>query len=1124
MMPFAYSNFVLLLSCLVCYGGSAELSPVFVGTLTGYNVEDWALLTAMTPVFDGIFAAFRAANTNGGGINGRRLELVTCEAAFNYTIMPNCAKNFTRDYPTMVAWTGVMTDRFVKSPVGDEFFAQDMFFVPATLYSEKLRSDFTRNWIFTNVEPQLQFMAGITAFIQRYHVRRVGFVMERIIGEESLSFDTKAAAEVLSNLGIKFTGTYILPQFLVGDRYLFQDDYEGWLLGDPQLVAFVAGPSQEAVTVFTDLLKRSASGNLSRDLMIIAPDLLVPIAEWSLQLLALGRVNYDPKGRIFFMNSNPVLTDTSYDAMQRATRELTDYLGEAATEKKLDSATFATMAAMGWIGASVLISVLRSMDVNNITKHSIKDHVFSAGMFEVDDMLFGMYTKPCSGVRAQIDLFCSCNEGYRTLEVYGYDKSVYGKLFPIPELRLTLPISTCHTKLSAVVPHLVYLVLRRNDTAERPAAAALIELGQQQEEGLSGVKNRAMYERASIRSDSDAGSVVAARCADRYVSALLAGVFGTGSINVSGYPLIDPLFFPARLTPPYEYNVLLISATLEQEMFALAQYLVETLAKDVHVMARGDQADAIAETMRRSVESFGAKLASSTSADGAALPFSSLAITKPADSALFVSGLETAADVSSLLTFLDSQQGLVAAVPFSEFSVLYSSFEMCRRDTCDRLVFATSLRNWNAQQLANESGLMADYFNALNGSGSAPRHPLTLRGFVNSVAIRRVTAEITSAYVPAAVLEKWYRIGIIILSSADFVGAYSDTRCSTATRAAELLCESNSGARVVRVMTVADVTVNAAALRSKNHSRLTVQFASYAVPYRPLPAPARWTLSTEMLVIICFLAVLLLGATFVFNKLRRTGHFTKLLTAGAGVICFQMTVHLVHIALKVFGAFAVTSASKNVVFTGFYLFLSGLGVLSNVAEMFVLYKYFEAQVNADCEMDEKTALTWQDRIAQASMVTLAAEDVPMIVIALIALLRIEVSIVLQLLFAISCFLAGTKVSTLKEVFAKTMRKLHKRRFANLKAAVAFVMESPQFKSRSLQENCLKSPQANKALSKQMCDVSLTSLTKASRDARAAGRRELALGQVLVIPPRTTFDGAGDVFTLTRKEMEPVELE
>jgi hypothetical protein len=63
--------------------------------------------------------------------------------------------------------------------------------------------------------------------------------------------------------------------------------------------------------------------------MIIANDMLVPVIEFSLLMLSLGGVKYNPSGRLFVLSSNPVLTDTSYDAMQRAKTDLTRLLGTA---------------------------------------------------------------------------------------------------------------------------------------------------------------------------------------------------------------------------------------------------------------------------------------------------------------------------------------------------------------------------------------------------------------------------------------------------------------------------------------------------------------------------------------------------------------------------------------------------------------------------------------------------------------------------------------------------------------------------------------------------------------------------------------------------------------------------
>ena len=858
--------------------------PIYIGTFTSNTASDTVTRNAISPVFDAYEAAFSTVNSSGG-INGRPLVLVKCEAALDADTMLLCAKNFSVQHPSMVSWIGVMTDHLF-SILGDEFRRQDMFYTAPIFQSANLRTNyFTRDWIFTNVEPHVQFMNSAVNFVQKYHVRRVGFVYE--VADDANDFDTQGGLSLLTQLGVEFTGT-ISVNSGYQDGYKWRtDEYFNWLNLMPQTIFLFCTPRQATFEVFTDLLTRSASGNVSRDLMIIAPDVLTPVAELAFQLHLFANVKYDPKGRVFFLHSNPVLTDSTYLAMQRAKAELTSFW-EGKTSF-LNSATYVTTAALGWIGAQVLMSILRSMDATNITKYSIKDHVFSSGLFEVDDLLFGVYSKPCSGARAILDQFCSCNEGYRTAEAYGYDSTVVGKLVKIPELVLTYPVTRCHTQLVAVTPHLVYLVLVNVDnstSASARLASALLEAGQRQQELNANppLTNRATYERLNLTGLDEvaAAASIGGRCADRYVSALFGSVVEKSALNVSGYPLIDPLVFPARLTPPYAYNVLYLSATLEQEVFVLAQRCVTDLKMTMSVVARGDEAEQIAQTMKKSIESFSSQLGGCLTISSLKTPFPWSAYTLPQQPSvggnfLFVSGLVDSADVDALLQFLSKQPKVIAAVPFSELSVLYNSFLACAqtapRPTCSQVVFATSLRNWNAPQLANHSGLMVDYFAAFNGSaGSPPRHPLTLRGFVNSVAIRRVTAEISAAYLPDAILQKWYSIGLIVLSTFDYVGAFTSTVCSAGAVSGDSLCEVNAGARVIRVMSLEDVAVgNSTSTTSSSDSLLTVTFSSASIPYRSITKEEPWTISRALLAGIILGSVALtaaLVAGFVYLRSR----------------------------------------------------------------------------------------------------------------------------------------------------------------------------------------------------------------------------------------------------------------
>ena len=494
-----------------------------------------------------------------------------------------------------------------------------------------------------------------------------------------------------------------------------------------------------------------------------------------------------------------------------------------------------TFASAGWIAANVLLSALRAVDSRNLSKDSLREKIFSSGVFEVDDMLFGMYTKPCApgGLKSSLGSFCGCNEGYRITEIYSYDNSKTGKLRAIPELRTSYPLEQCLLNIVTFDPVLVYLTLQYSSDAMvlLNSSASDILAGMLAQEEATGSSARASFETIVVSSSSsdDVSKSVATRVEDRYVSLLFGLVLNASNkdVNVSGYPLLDPLYFPAVLQPPFVENVVYLSATLEQELFVLVQYVSAVEKAPLHSYIRSAEAAAISSALYASAVTFGVSMASATllQADAAFLP----SIMGPSGGTWFVIGLQNESEVALLLEHLRRNPGLIAAVSFSELSVLYDAFVMCVvsvPQTCSQILFATALRNWNSMQLARESSLMADYFSApMNG-----RSPLSLRGFLNSAAVAQVVSQLAgSALLPATMLEKWYNIGVVGVSSTDFFGPYSAARCSNFAVVSGALCEINSGARVIRVMSMSDVaTVNAT---NSSGARLVHIFASSKIPY-----------------------------------------------------------------------------------------------------------------------------------------------------------------------------------------------------------------------------------------------------------------------------------------------------
>ena len=838
--------FALILSFTAALETTKE--PIVIGTFPAYSSSDFLIRQVANPAFDAIRASVLAVN-RGGGISGRPLQLVECESALVFSRMMECAANMTRDHPTMLAWAGIFTDLHMDylKPIIE---ANQLLVVGPTLITNRHRSNFfTADWIFTSSEPQSRFLLAISTIVQRFHVRRVGIIAETVLSSVSgdlFQFDLSAAQKLMANLGIEFSGTF---RIATDDSPSWRGEaYDSFLAARPQAIFMICSPHTAPYEVLTDLINRTSFGaNVDPNLLLILPDLFVPVAELSLLTLKARRVVFQPKNRLFFMFGNPALTDSStYSAMGRAQSELLSYWNGSTTF--LNTATSVAMSAAGWVSAQVLISILRAMNPFNMSRAAMRDTVFNSGSFPVDDMYFGMYNYPCTGFRKHMDQLCECNEGYRTTEIYGLDPDVVGKLFPISSLRGFYPITICHAENSVLTPAPMLVYLRPNMTSAgyvlTSAGNAMLQGLLAGEEATSGTTtsfsfefvyvNYSQFSQLTDRSSVDLGVAIERTVSDRFVSAVVAVLTSAnpGSWNTT-YPVIDPVVFPAVLKPPFAQNVLYTSATLEQEIFALAQY-ASTLPIGLRVVASGPQADSIGTAASRSASSFDinfAELRTMNIRTGQSSSSSVFSGTVVADVITLVTGITSSADVSTLLLQLNATPSAMVALSFEELSVLYddlsqqcsSIFARSARAPCERLIFATSLRNWNAPQLANDSSLMKDYFAVVNATN---RSPLSLRSFVNTLALRRVVSQISSALLPHVILDWWYRVGLVVLGANDFLGPYSDAPCLSSATA---LCEVNTGARVLRVMSLANVTYDALFVQNSSASETT--FLSSSVTY-----------------------------------------------------------------------------------------------------------------------------------------------------------------------------------------------------------------------------------------------------------------------------------------------------
>jgi adenylate cyclase len=587
-----------------------------------------------------------------------------------------------------------------------------------------------------------------------------------------------------------------------------------FLAGRPQVIMHLGVHVLSHKDVLLDLMSRSALGNGA------VPELTLLLWEGSAKLAqivterltALGHP--EVRTRMLIVLGLPAVTDQRYAATRRAYREIAEYLGnENFASAPVD---YHFTAGIPWLQVNFLATVLRQIDPRNITRLSIIDHIFNAGLFTVDDMTFGVYSGNCDDFRAERGFACSCNEGYRTTELYSMTEDY--RLVPLPDGTVQSSFAECGDKAASLTPPLVLLSVCDRATPLRLAAAAAL---------LQSTKAFAssLYENCSVAAGGNITKAVAGSVASLYVSIAFPA---DAAVELA---TVDPFYFPAQLAPTqFDERQLHLVATLQQEIHALASMAAAKDNARCFAAVRSAQAPKIVVHIEASLNTFGTWLASMTASTDTAAP---LVLPAAWSGFVFVVGMAAAADVRAVVDFLRASPAATVLLAFSELSVLYADVVSLTQaaNVDDRVLFATSLVNWNLR--TNQStDLTNDYFDKFPQAEA--RTPLSLRGFIVDAAIRKIADQVLPEMISSATfLSTLYSVSVIALSSEIVLGPVSRANCLSEL---DTTCRTNTGARVLRIFALSDVANTSSAQASTAAvQRPEFRFASGRMEYRSLP-------------------------------------------------------------------------------------------------------------------------------------------------------------------------------------------------------------------------------------------------------------------------------------------------
>ena len=837
--PFA--KYLILMAAVMAVTVSAQ--PIYVGTFTystyvdkGTNVTNpKSLADFLEPFFVGLKSAALAINT-AGGIHGKQIQLVECETAFETQNYFDCMDQWkTLYYPHMVAVVALIHDQIFQD-VYPKFVEQNILLIDPLVDGDVGRpptSPFSDKHVFLQADSRLQLISLVKKAVNGLHFRRIGF----LYGIDAAHEKEAEVSAILKALDVTYVGSYAPPpsNFDPNNWQWPNQEYNDFLALKPQAIITFMSPDPHNLKILMDILNRSfyRSDGLDSNVVILggsAPSAILIGAAYL--LLFQYHVPIRINGRIFLTAASPVMTDKRYLISSHAKEDAVAWFGSQ-NFLFANGSTYSMYLQQTWTQMQFVAEVARRMNPNNLTKDAFIDTVFDSATIPVDDVLFGMFSRNCTGMRKVLDIECECNQGFRIVELFKLNPGFGVDLDASAEA--VTPFTDCGSSKVTVPFPLIFLSIEATDAVSAHAATKLTAGVNARSNMIHSVSNSwETLKVSSFFNISDVEANVSSRINERFVSAVMASVAVDRLFVTQSLPFIDPLIFPAAVAPTlFQANVIYMSATLQQEIHVLVQMAL-TRSWGFSILARGIQSRDIVDAATKSLNTFGASPVAAV--DNGILPFT---LGHAPSTALLITGIASYSDFEFVVQYLTDNPTAVVMLAFSEFSMIYdqiiagvsSNTSSSSAMVANRVLFATSMRNWNAPNMTSNllSPLMRDYFINVPRSNW---HPLTLRGFIASAAMQQIIAQLSTAFSPFAILKELYSKSVLAISSEDFIGAYSNSTCYAPSDA---LCQTNVGARTLNVMSLADV---APSTQSQSY-QFSFVFPSGRVSYLPLASSTR---------------------------------------------------------------------------------------------------------------------------------------------------------------------------------------------------------------------------------------------------------------------------------------------
>ncbi|KAH9600962.1 Leucine-binding protein domain [Trypanosoma melophagium] len=707
------------------------------------------------------------------------------------------------------------------------------------------------NLYYVRPDPGAELLAMMRYAVGSLRVRRLGFMYLQGVAYGDLEFIQ--ALSVMSQIGYTLSAVFTVQSSLLvpADDAVFNTEWEEFANTRPQAVLIFGSPLQDTSKFIKLMLtdKRTAGAYLLGPAGV--QEMLIRVWRESVN----AGVPF-VSGQVITTGTNPLATDTRYDAIKRFQKEMEDYLKNSGQtifddpQHFLKNGDDGAMMVAGWMAGEVFMQAMSS-SLWLKDRNTFIASLFNQRRYLVDELVIGDFGGDCSDTVVSMGGVCRCNQGGRAVFMYRFVKDFRAETME-DDMMTFDPFQCYSTGVTLSTPlNGVSMIYTDNQLAIRAMDESYIGVAAGIHHGSSASSSHPLNSQIVVTVESTALDVLKNELEDKHVH-IFAGITILPLLTVTDLTFIDPLFLQPRLNK-FRRHVIHLSPTVEQELLVLAQYLGSTTGATAAAVIRCDEAAAVEDVLRRSLVTFGGSLESAALLAGG----DSLAGRLLSSGAVFVVGLADG-DAALIAGHLTKHSGVRVFVLFSELSLRYAEFTAAfdGSGSADRLVFATSLPHW--ADVKTESETVRKFHTAVKDE--TDRTPLSLRAFANVRLLQTVLSRMDT--VNADTLSGFFYQNIAISAEDMLYGSFTDgSECAAQGIVDAAKCIVNYGATRISVWSM-----------SRALNPTVSELFPPVTPSMEYVEPPKGGLTLQQLIGIivgCVAGVLLLVGLILFLLLRR---------------------------------------------------------------------------------------------------------------------------------------------------------------------------------------------------------------------------------------------------------------